>query len=191
MNSRSVSPYCPSSVWSNDCNNCWRHPSVYLQKQAPPSVLPTKQCGPNKGAPCGCQGEWCIQTSLISDTSPACQCLFAFAKDGREGEPAEGEWDFWDGPRVSRPKFRGAFSLLSNGLLAINNPSFYSTTDQTKVIPHVICMFSELEMYSAESRTVLELQQAYMSQNNSPVKDCFLHRCTDETCGPLCETQLL
>lgn len=40
----------------------------------------------------------------------------------------------------------------SNGLPAINNPSFYSPADQTKfiILVHMFCMHSELEIHATE-----------------------------------------
>ncbi len=87
---------------------------------------------------------------------------------------------------ASRAKARRALSPASNGLLAINNPSFHSTADQTKFIAliHVLCMCSELQIHAAERiACVFELMHDLVSNSHDGaslsavlLEEVLLHR---------------
>lgn len=112
-------------------------PLTYLQKQSTEATLPIKECSQRKCAPCGCDGEWRIVTLV--------QCRSASAHRHVEGQTSQGRIHTCPhGPCAKRAKSRWAPGP-SNGLPAINNPSFHHTADQTKFIAliHVpLCAFS-------------------------------------------------
>lgn len=99
-------------------------PLTYLQKQSTEATIPIKECSQRKCAPCGCDGEWRSATLL--------RCRSASAHRHVEGQTSNGRIHTSPhGPCANRAKSRWAPSP-SNGLPAINNPSFHHTADQTK-----------------------------------------------------------
>lgn len=111
-------------------------PLTYLQKQSTEATLPIKECSQRKCVPCGCDGEWRVMTLV--------RCRSASAHRHVEGETSQGRIHTCPHSLcANRAKSRWAPSP-SNGLPAINNPSFRHTADQIKfsALIHVpLCAF--------------------------------------------------
>lgn len=110
-------------------------------------------------------------------SSTALMPASAFLLQVTTGRQEEGtEWVFCpDCLSASRAKVRGALSTSSNGLPAINNPSLYSTADQTEFIApiQVPCMWSELQIHATERIAgVFELMHILVSGSHEGAALC-------------------
>lgn len=106
------------------CISVITDPLTYLQIQSTEARLPIKECSQRKCAPCGCDGEWRSATLV--------RCRSASAHRHVEGQTSNRRIHTSPHcPCANRAKSRWAASP-SNGLPAINNPSFHHTADETK-----------------------------------------------------------